>query len=147
MLDIELNEFNYTTNFIITQSCIGDNFVNDFIPCFILASSQKIWYTSSMLEIKSVLDKFNDIKAPQSERATIVKQFVDRLSAERNAKPFYIKDGKRVSLKPISARTVAIRISYVKTSDLYYIYSICKDARSFSEMFWFMTRTKKLVAA
>lgn len=98
----------------------------------------------SMLEIKNVLDKFYEVKRPRSERAVIVKMFLDRLLAERGDDRFYVKDKKRIPLKPINPKMVAVRLRYISTSDLYYVYSICKDATSFSKMFWFMTRTKVL---
>lgn len=101
-----------------------------------------------MIEINSVLGKFYEIKRPRSERASVVKMFVDKLIADRGDKKFYIKgegkDIKRIPLKPIDAKLVGIRLAHFGTSDLYYIYSICKDARSFEKMFWFMTRTKVL---
>lgn len=97
-----------------------------------------------MLEVKNVLDKFYEVKRPRSERASVVKMFLDRLLAERGDEEFYVKDGKRISLKPINARTVAIRLGHIPTNELYYVYSICKDARSFGKMFWFMTRTRTL---
>lgn len=94
------------------------------------------------MEIKNVLDKYYEVKRPASERASVVQMFVDKLRSERGNEKFYVKDGKRIPLKPISPRLTAIRLSHFHINDLYYIYSICKDAKSFGKMFWFMTRTK-----
>jgi hypothetical protein len=97
-----------------------------------------------MNPIGSLLGNFYEVKRPRSERACLIQQFVDRLISERGDKNFYMKDGKKVYLKPITSKSVAIRLGYIKTQDLYYVYSICKDAKSFEKMFWFMTKTKVL---
>lgn len=96
------------------------------------------------MEIRNVLDKFYEIKRPRSERASVVSMFVDKLKAERGDAKFYVKDEKRIPLKPINSSLIAIRLSHFHINDLYYIYSICKDAKSFGKMFWFITRTKVL---
>lgn len=97
-----------------------------------------------MQEIGNVLGKFYEVKRPRSLRAVVVKMFVDKLIAERGDTKYYIKDGKKIYLKPINPTAIAVHLAHIGTSELEYIYSICKDARSFGKMFWFMTRTKVL---
>lgn len=77
----------------------------------------------------------------QSERGYVIGLIAEKLKSERLAKPFYWKDKKKVHLKPISDRLVAIRTSHLKkVDDLYYLLSVCKDSKSFSQAFFYWTK-------
>ena len=66
-------------------------------------------------------------KAPNSERADIIGQFVDGINRER----------KNTKWSPITPRAVAIKVGHLKTNaDLYYLLSICKQAKSFGACFF-----------
>jgi hypothetical protein len=65
----------------------------------------------------------------QSERAEIVKKFVDRLNQERTFAGFN-------PLKP-SVYAIKMADAGLKTNqDLYWFYRYCDDAKSFGKCFW-----------
>lgn len=77
---------------------------------------------------QAILDRF---KTPQtnirSERAEIIKQFVDGINIERiNTK-----------YKPVTPRAVAIKLGHIKDKrDLYYFLKKCQNADSFGKCFF-----------
>lgn len=95
-----------------------------------------------MLSIQDLL-KVRDTKTKaNSERAYVIGEIAQQLRIDRLANPFYIKNGKKVKLPEIKDHVVAIRVSYIKSvNDLYYLLSSCKQAKSFSKMFWYLTKT------
>lgn len=64
----------------------------------------------------------------KSERAELVKFFVDRLLN---------KDGK-----PFPARFIAFKLAHIPTKDLYYLQSTCNKAKSFGACFWGSIKVK-----
>lgn len=75
-------------------------------------------------------------KAQKSERAEIVKKFVDRLNEDR------IKSG----YKPLPASVYAIKMAEtgLKTnSDLYWFWGFCNDAKHFSKCWWGTMKEQK----
>lgn len=64
------------------------------------------------------------VKTTTSERAELIKLFISRLNLER---------GK---YKPLTTRAVAVKLSHVKTSELYYFYKKCEQSNNFSKCFW-----------
>ena len=79
-----------------------------------------------------------------SERASIIKIFLDRINAGRPCK--YKDDkGKTKELKPLTAKAIACRVGYLKkNSDLYYLDSVCKASKNYSKLWFFLTKSKKL---
>lgn len=66
-----------------------------------------------------------------NERQDVVRQFVERLNAER--------DG--IKYKKLSPAAVAVKLSHLNVQDLYYFLRVCKDAKSFSAFFWYSLKT------
>ena len=62
----------------------------------------------------------------RSERAELVQKFTDRLNEGR------AKDG----FKPLTPRAVAVKIAHLDTSDLYFFFKQCSQAKSFGARFW-----------
>ena len=63
----------------------------------------------------------------QSERADIIRQLVEGINRERIGTQW----------KPVQPRVVAIKVGHLKTNaDLYYLLSICKNAKSFGACFF-----------
>ena len=70
-----------------------------------------------------------------SERASIIKEFVDRINLTRPC--VYEVNGKKKKLEKITPRAVAVKVGHIKSnSDLYYFLSICKQGKSFSKTFF-----------
>lgn len=80
------------------------------------------------MDIREVLKKRDEIPISKanSERAALIEQFLARLNAERLGTEW----------KPLTARTIAIKVGHLKTHDLYYLFSICKDSKSFGKTFF-----------
>lgn len=70
--------------------------------------------------------------APQSYRAEMIGKFHERLQKE-----YHVFSGKE-----LSARTVAIKLAFVKTDELEFFYKQCQQARSFSKFFWWSLNPK-----
>lgn len=69
----------------------------------------------------------------KSERADIISKLVDGVNTERPCT--YILNGKKKTLGKITGRAVAIKMSHIPTKDLYYILSICTDAKNRGQSF------------
>jgi hypothetical protein len=73
---------------------------------------------------------------PVSERGELIDYFHANANAER--------DGKRYKKLPI--RYYAVKLSHLKIADLYYLKSVCEDARrrggSWAKAFWGSLRVK-----
>lgn len=90
-------------------------------------------------EIKNLFDllpKKVEKKSKLNERQGILKEFVDEINKERiNTK-----------WKPITGRAVAMKTNHIKTKDLYYLLSICKDGKnrngSFGKVFFGSIKVK-----
>ena len=70
----------------------------------------------------------------KSERAEIIKKFVDRLNADRIGK-----------YEPLPASVYAIKMAEagLKTNtDLYWFYRYCDDAKNFSRCWWWALKAK-----
>lgn len=70
----------------------------------------------------------------RSERAELVQKFTDRLNEGR------VKDG----FKPLTPRAVAVKIAHLDTSDLYFFFKQCSQAKSFGARFWWSLRPNGL---
>lgn len=79
-----------------------------------------------------------------SERADIIKIFVDKINAGRPCK-YKDAQGKIRELKPLTARAIACRVGYLKTNaDLYYLDSVCRASKNYSQLFFYLTKSKKV---
>lgn len=89
----------------------------------------------------------SEIKAknsPNSERASIIKDFVDRINLGRPC--VYEVNGKVKTLQKVTPRAIAVRVGYLKkNSDLYYLLSLCKQSNNFTKTFFFHTKSEKVV--
>ncbi len=92
-----------------------------------------------MMQIQDLIENYKVGKPTKtfqkSERAEIVKQFVDRLNADRVV----------MGYKPLRASFYAIKMaeSGLKTnSDLYWFYRYCEEAKDFSKTWWWSLKVK-----
>ena len=71
---------------------------------------------------------------PRSERDELVQKFTDRLNVDR------VRSGR----KPYPARVVAVKLSLVKTDELWFFYQLCDRANNFGAYFhWALKPSKK----
>ncbi len=62
-----------------------------------------------------------------NERQAVIKEFLERLNADR--------DG--VQYKKLAPSFVAVKLSHLNLQDLYYFLRVCRDAKHFSKYFWY----------
>lgn len=87
---------------------------------------------SEIIESYKLKDKSQYQK---SERAELVKKFVDRLNAERVSSKY--------KALPPSFYAVKMADAGLKTNqDLYWFYRYCDDAKSFSKCWWWSLKAK-----
>ena len=84
-----------------------------------------------MKEIKNIIRDYNiQTSKAKSERASIIQEFVEEINLER-------KDTKWKAIKPV---VVAVKLSHLKTNELYPFLSQCRDYKirkgSFSKCFF-----------
>lgn len=84
------------------------------------------------------------LNSPNSERASIIKEFVDRINLGRPC--VYEVNGKKKTLPKVTGRAIAIRVGYLKrNSDLYFLLSLCKQSTNFTKTFFYHTKSQKVV--
>ena len=91
--------------------------------------------------ISELLKERENLKTVKSKRALILKEIVDNLIKERNENLYYTKNGKRIKLKPITPRQIAIRTSHFTTDQLFDLSVSCKHAKNYSATFWYLSKT------
>ena len=71
-----------------------------------------------------------------NERQELISQFVTAINEER--------DGKKY--KKVTGRQIAIKLSHLDLQTLYYLMSVCRDAKnrmgSFSKYFWYLLKVR-----
>ncbi len=89
------------------------------------------------MNIKDILSTYKvETKTFQkSERAEIVKKFVDRLNSQRQ------QDGFKVL--PASFYAIKMAQAKLSTNDLYWFYRYCDEAQSFSKCWWWSLRPQE----
>ncbi len=90
------------------------------------------------MEIKDLLEKYktNDKNTVQkSERAELVKKFVDRLNGDRLSSGFKALPASFYAVKMAQAR--------LSTNDLYWFYRYCQEAKSFSKCWWWSLKPEE----
>lgn len=74
-----------------------------------------------------------------NKRQSIIKQFVDEINQERPCS-YKNAQGKKITLKPVTGKYIAIKLSHLTEFDLTYFLSECKDYKnrngSFSKRFF-----------
>ena len=86
---------------------------------------------------------------PRNERENIINMIFERLQKDRLDFPDYIVytkgKPKRVKLKPLTYKAIAIRLSYITSlQDLYYLHSSCvASKKSYSALFFYLTKQTK----
>ena len=71
-------------------------------------------------------------KEKRSERGDFITEFTNRINAER----------KGTKYKPITTRGVAVKLGKIPTEDLYYLMNICKQGKSFGQVFFGSLKVK-----
>ena len=92
-----------------------------------------------MIQISLTLENYTPLTTTcKSERAEIVKTFVDSINAERKANRWGYRIGEKwKKTYPATGRGIAMKLSHVKgNSNLRDFLSECRQARSFSEYFF-----------
>lgn len=69
-----------------------------------------------------------------SERQELIQRFVDKINLERVGTKF----------KPVTARQINALISFLHIRDLYWLWSVCEQASSFSKKFFGVLRDTKI---
>lgn len=98
----------------------------------------EIYEPNEIKPLFSLLTLANSAKTRiKSERADIIRQFVEEINAERVGTKY----------KPVSGRAIAMKLSHLKDNGtLYYFLSQCKDYKnrngSFSKYFWGALKVK-----
>lgn len=72
-------------------------------------------------------------KDPKTERGELMKYFIERLNPGR------VRDGYAPLTLPRMGRVLLA----IPTKDLYYLKSVCDDAKDFSKKFWWEVNPKK----
>jgi len=91
------------------------------------------------MQIKDIIEQYKTRYQPEkfqkSERAEIVKKFVDVLNDDR------IKSGR----KSLSASFYAIKMAEAKlsTQDLYWFFAYCQESKNFSSCWWWSLKSNK----
>lgn len=62
-----------------------------------------------------------------NERQYVLSMFVEEINKARQSTKY----------KPLPPSAIAVKLSHIKTKELYEFYSVCKDANCFSKKFWF----------
>lgn len=94
-------------------------------------------HTECMDLPKNYLAALSQRKTPlkiTSERQERIQRFVDRINLERIGTKW----------KPVTARQINVLISFLKVSDLYWLFSECERAPSFSKKFFGVLRDTKI---
>lgn len=69
----------------------------------------------------------------KTERGDLLIEFANTLNKGR----------REVGLKPLTVSAMGAIFQGYSLQDIYYIRSVCKDARSFNAMFWYLMKKKK----
>lgn len=85
-----------------------------------------------MDHISANLPEFKQEKTRKTERGELMQYFRTKLNASRK------EDG----LKPISMGRMGMLLQGIPTKDLYYLKSICNQAKNFSKKFWWEINPK-----
>lgn len=88
----------------------------EYVDSIIYISMEKIDFNSYIVKKQ---------EKPYSERASIVKEFIEILNNSRKP-PF----------KPLTPARIGMLLSPIKTKDLYSFLADCKNAKNFSSYFW-----------
>ncbi len=87
---------------------------------------KKISFSSHLLK-----EPVKDV--PRSKRAELIGQFLEKLNESRIGTKF----------KPLTARSVAVMLGYIKTEDLYRFYKECEYQKSFSQWFFYCRKVAR----
>ncbi|MDP2648593.1 MAG: hypothetical protein Q8P19_01695 [bacterium] len=85
-----------------------------------------------MKHISAHIKRSSDMSR-QTERGELMRYFVEKLNAGRE------QDG----LPPISMGRMGKMLEKIPTKDLYYIKSVCDEAKNFSKKFWYLLNPEK----
>jgi len=91
-----------------------------------------LYNRNAMEHIGANLPEFKQEKSRKTERGELMVYFRAKLNASRE------EDG----LKPLSMGRIGMLLQGIPTKDLYYLKSICKQAKHFSKKFWWEINPK-----
>jgi hypothetical protein len=77
-------------------------------------------------------------KRPKSKRAVLIKEIATKLKNDRE--PFYYKGNKKVKLKPLTDKLIAIRVGHYSEELLEALIESCKHSKNYSKTFWYLTK-------
>lgn len=86
-----------------------------------------------MKHISSHLESSNRTKERATERGELMTYFMEKLNRSR------VRDG----LQPLSMARMGRILQSIPTKDLYYLKSVCDQAKDFSKKFWWEVNPKK----
>ena len=85
-----------------------------------------------MDHIGSHIKEMPPTKVKATERGELMEYFLHKLNVAR------VRDG----LKPMAMGRIAMLVAAIPTKDLYYLKSICDQAKDFSKKFWWEINPK-----
>lgn len=83
-------------------------------------------YNEDMKHIGAYVAKEVDTKDRRTERGELMKYFCEKLNIAR----------KQDGLPPLNMPRMGRILQGIPTKDLYYLQSVCDDAKNFSKKFW-----------
>ena len=86
-----------------------------------------------MDHISSHIGKAGDTKDRATERGELMQYFRERLNLSR------VRDG----LRPLTMPRMGKLLQAIPTGDLYYLKSVCDQAKDFSKKFWWEIKPQK----
>lgn len=68
-------------------------------------------------------------KSKLNERSSLLEEIRTEVNNERLKTKFYLRNGIRVPLKPMTGAEIGVKLSHIPTSDLFYLKSISLDCK------------------
>lgn len=90
--------------------------------------------------IGDILKESQKVKRPRSRRALLIQEISEKLKKEREENPYYFKGEKKVKLKPLTDKQIAVRVGHYNEQQLLDLLSSCKHSKNFSKTFWYLTK-------
>lgn len=84
---------------------------------------------------EDLIEKYAAKKSNLSERTDVLRSLCEEVNKERSQTKFYVKDGKKIKVRPLTVVELNFRLSHIPTKDLYYLKSICLDSKNRGQSF------------
>lgn len=96
-----------------------------------------------MKSISSLFQTERQESKINSERADIIRQFVEKINLGRPC-TYKDKNGQLKKANKVTPKQIAVRVGHLKDNNtLYYLLSVCKSSDNFSKRFYWETRMYK----